>query len=274
MRSRFNQQPRALDSHNTPNADRKLGLLRGVCGPQSASVGNLRRTVVVPFLNRDGLTDVGLLPGRCLGQGGDREPVLELGVEPVLRQLHDELDAAVLVAYGWEDLTAALVATPVGAASRRAGPGAATGAEDPAGTTLAPTEPGAALDQAAAVEETLLQRLVALNAERAAEERRGLIRWLRPDFQHPGGGATVQAEATMTATTPAASGPKPDWPKTLPEQFQALRTALAARPGPLNAANLAQSFTRAPRARVAELLDTLATLGHIRRLPDGRYLSS
>ncbi|MBP8198608.1 MAG: class I SAM-dependent DNA methyltransferase, partial [Chromatiaceae bacterium] len=211
-----------------------------------------------------------------LRRGGPLSPkdrqVHEQGLVSVLRQLHDELDAAVLVAYGWEDLTAALVATPVGAASRRAGPGAATGAEDPAGTTLAPTEPGAALDQAAAVEETLLQRLVALNAERAAEERRGLSRWLRPDFQHPGGGATLQAEATMTATTPAASGPKLDWPKTLPEQFQALRAALAARPGPLNAANLAQGFTRAPRARVAELLDTLATLGHIRRLPDGRYL--
>ncbi|MBP8290753.1 MAG: class I SAM-dependent DNA methyltransferase, partial [Chromatiaceae bacterium] len=201
----------------------------------------------------------------------DRQ-IHEQGLVSVLRQLHDELDAAVLAAYGWEDLAAALAATPVGAASRRAGPGPDTGAEDPAGTTLAPTESGTALDQAAAVEETLLQRLVALNAERAAEERRGLIRWLRPDFQHPGAGATLQAEATMTATTPAPSGPKPDWPKTLPDQFQALRAALAARPGPLNAADLAQGFTRAPRARVAELLDTLATLGHIRRLPDGRYL--
>ncbi len=201
----------------------------------------------------------------------DRQ-IHEQGLVSVLRQLHDELDAAVLSAYGWDDLAAALVATTVGASSRRVGPGPDTGAEDLVGTTLAPTESGAALDRVVAVEETLLQRLVALNAERAAEERRGLIRWLRPDFQHPGGGATLQAEATMTATTPTASGPKPDWPKTLPEQFQALRTALAARPGPLNAADLAQGFTRAPRARVAELLDTLATLGHIRRLPDGRYL--
>ena len=70
MRSRFNQQPRALDSHNTPNADRKLGLLRGVCGPQSASVGNLRRTVVVPFLNRDVLPDIGLLQSVALGGFG------------------------------------------------------------------------------------------------------------------------------------------------------------------------------------------------------------
>ena len=31
----------------------------------------------------------------------------------------------------------------------------------------------------------ILNRLVALNAERAAEEKGGLIRWLRPDSQNP-----------------------------------------------------------------------------------------
>jgi hypothetical protein len=36
----------------------------------------------------------------------------EQGLVSVLRQLHDELDAAVLAAYGWEDLIPALVATP------------------------------------------------------------------------------------------------------------------------------------------------------------------
>ncbi len=171
------------------------------------------------------------------------------GLVAVLRQIHDELDAAVLAAYDWEDLIPDQVATPLRVAS-----------------------PLTESDRAAGFEETILQRLVALNAERAAEERRGLIRWLRPEFQHPGGGATVQSEAKITTATPAVSGPKPNWPKTLPEQFQALRASLTARPGPLNAAELAQGFTRAPRARVAELLETLATLGHARRLEDGRYL--
>ncbi len=52
--------------------------------------------------------------------------------------------------------------------------------------------PGATLPLAdkapeqAAAEEELLSRLVALNAERAAEEARGHIRWLRPEFQNPG----------------------------------------------------------------------------------------
>ena len=34
-------------------------------------------------------------------------------------------------------------------------------------------------------EEELLGRLVALNVERAVDERRGVVRWLRPDFQIP-----------------------------------------------------------------------------------------
>ena len=36
-----------------------------------------------------------------------------------------------------------------------------------------------------ALDEALLERLVALNTERAAEEKRGHIRWLRPEFQIP-----------------------------------------------------------------------------------------
>jgi hypothetical protein len=69
----------------------------------------------------------------------------------------------------------------------------------------------------------------------------------------------------------AGSGPW-EWPKTLPEQIQALRSALAAHPDPASPADLAQAFTRAPCTKVAELLDTLASLGLARRLDDGRYL--
>jgi DNA-binding IclR family transcriptional regulator len=72
--------------------------------------------------------------------------------------------------------------------------------------------------------------------------------------------------------TPTAAGPSPPWPKTLPEQIQALRAALSALQGPAGAGDLAQGFNRAPRAKVAELLETLASLGLVRRLDDGRYL--
>lgn len=67
----------------------------------------------------------------------------EQGLVSVLKQIHDELDAAVFAAYGW----------PV---------------------TLS--------------DEEILERLVALNHERAeGEEKRGIVRWLRPEFQNPQG---------------------------------------------------------------------------------------
>jgi hypothetical protein len=64
-------------------------------------------------------------------------------------------------------------------------------------------------------------------------------------------GAKGSERANYQRDVPAA------WPKSLPEQIQALRSALAAHSGPAGAADLAQGFARAPRAKVAELLDTL-----------------
>ena len=78
----------------------------------------------------------------------DKEKTIhEQGLVSVLKQIHDDLDAAVFEAYGW----------PV---------------------TL--------------TDEEILERLVALNAERDAEEKRGLIRWLRPEFQNPDTGKGQQ----------------------------------------------------------------------------------
>src|SRR6202012_6099008 len=68
--------------------------------------------------------------------------VHEQGLVSVLRQIHDDLYAAVADAYGWP-------------------------ADLP--------------------DEEVLRRLVALNAERSAEERQGLIRWQGPEFQNPTG---------------------------------------------------------------------------------------
>jgi len=203
----------------------------------------------------------------------------EQGLVSVLRQLHDDLDAAVLAAYGWEDVIPPLRGS---AAPGATGPGRPAGAAGGAEAPLPPAE----------AEEELLTRLVALNAARAAEESRGVVRWLRPEFQCPAGLAAAEAGAERElplATATAAAGPKPAWPKTLPEQFQVqpawpktlpeqfqvLRAALAeqaARGGPVGIDQLAQAFARAPRAKVAELLDTLAALGHACRLDDGRYL--
>jgi hypothetical protein len=66
------------------------------------------------------------------------------------------------------------------------------------------------------------------------------------------------------------------WPKTLADQVNLVREALAEQGGPVEPKALARSFLRAsvPRAsvpRVRAVLETLVTLGHARRLDDGRY---
>ena len=48
-------------------------------------------------------------------------------------------------------------------------------------------------------DDDLLARLVALNRERAEEEFRGKIRWLRPEFQAGTGAAPVQRELGIAA---------------------------------------------------------------------------
>ncbi|MBK1640965.1 SAM-dependent methyltransferase [Chromatium okenii] len=186
----------------------------------------------------------------------------EQGLVAILRQLHDELDAAVLTAYGWEDLIPP--SPPFSKGGDERAPFSKGGdAESP------PLAKGGWGD----LTETLLQRLVTLNAARVAEERAGNIRWLRPAFQHPTGAtAAVQAEADLDRAD-SASASKRAWPKTLPEQFHSVRAALAAQSAPISAAELAKQFTPAPRAKLKELLTTLVSLGHIRQLADGGYLS-
>lgn len=55
--------------------------------------------------------------------------------------------------------------------------------------------------------DALLERLVALNAERAAEEARGQIRWLRPLYQRPR--AKTQVAGPNKRATSSAPPPSP-----------------------------------------------------------------
>ena len=224
----------------------------------------------------------------------------ELGLVSVLRTLHDELDWAVLQAYGWADLG------PV--------PWAPQG-DDGAHTTRQ------------AWTETLLERLVALNARRAADEAQGLVRWLRPEFQDPVQRAALLATAATAATAateaaaaaaahpvqaeidtgpaqpaagahalgvndtdndtdndanadtegradgapaapgaPAAAASRRPWPAELPAQMRAVADTLATTPGSLTEAALAERFTgRGPwKKRLPQILETLEAVGRAR----------
>lgn len=153
------------------------------------------------------------------------------GLVSILKQLHDDLDAAVFEAYGW--------------------PSTLTDAE-------------------------ILERLVALNAERAREEAEGLIRWLRPEYQNPGGqvAGTTQAlpltpgkekKPRKEGRAAARSAKKQPWPQTMAQRVKAVSVVIKAAKEPMTAQDMADRFQRAKPAEVAEILDTLCTMGHAHR---------
>ena len=171
----------------------------------------------------------------------------EQGLVSVLRELHDDLDRAVFAAYGWDDLAEKLVGRP-------------------GATTPWPEKPE---DQAEA-EEELLQRLVDLNHQRAAEEAQGKIRWLRPEYQAPEEAAeqgkldTTSPDATTGKTTKRQNDKttKLPWPKTLQAQIRAVRDQLET--APMDVTTLAAQYKRKPEKSVAQILDALVELGMIR----------
>ncbi len=194
------------------------------------------------------------------------------GLVAVLASLHAELDAAVLSAYGWDDLA----------------------------PNASPAQ--GHVPSAAARLDTLLTRLVALNAQRAAEEAAGHIRWLRPAYQQPGKllsnselleqdllglqanlalendpaepAATLQpsmqAHAHATATAVAAANTAhiatlqiQSWPADLPAQVRAVSQVLTAATSPLTLPALEAHFKgRGPwKNSLPRILETLQVLG-------------
>ncbi|WP_320109209.1 class I SAM-dependent DNA methyltransferase [Mangrovibrevibacter kandeliae] len=189
--------------------------------------------------------------------------VYERGLVGILKEIHDDIDRATFTAYGWDDLAPRLVGKP-------------------GATTLSPHK---SEDQEAA-EEELLTRLVALNQERAAEEARGLVRWLRPDYQIPKLGHKVArpgAETQIEAEIPlAASGETlPKLPDDVFDRIKVVRALLARAPAPILPKDAAAAFAGRQTAKklegVAAVLANLAELGLARtgEGPDGaiRYFA-
>lgn len=119
--------------------------------------------------------------------------------------------------------------------------------------------------------EEILTRLVALNKERAAEEARGLIRWLRPEYQAPDYKAPVTQTLDLGETAAALPDNVIPWPGSLPEQVSAVQSILTAAATPLAPQDVAKAFKGKRAATVRPVLDALAGIGMARRLKDGRY---
>lgn len=162
------------------------------------------------------------------------------GLVSVLRELHDDLDRAVFAAYGWDDLANKLVGLP-------------------GATTPLPNKSAAQAE----AEEELLTRLVELNKQRAAEEARGHIRWLRPEYQNANAEAApdqaqmdVETETNAAITAPAKIK-KIVWPKSMREQIATLRDVLGTQA--LSFDLLLARFT-SPKATAPLIADALAAL--------------
>ncbi|WP_243692257.1 DNA methyltransferase [Caulobacter sp. BK020] len=125
--------------------------------------------------------------------------------------------------------------------------------------------------------EQILERLVALNAERAREEAAGQVRWLRPDYQIPrfAKGAAAKSGELDLGEAPAAAGEDlPDFPKNAADRPPAVLAVLDQAEAPLDVAAIARSFKKGGKRieqAVAKVLPGLVRYGHVTALPDGRY---
>ncbi|MCC5780824.1 class I SAM-dependent DNA methyltransferase [Nitratireductor sp. B36] len=126
-------------------------------------------------------------------------------------------------------------------------------------------------------DEEILERLVALNAERAKEEAAGHVRWLRPEYQIPRfakGAAAKSGELALDAPVVAIDRDRPSFPTDAYEQPLAVERILAVEARPMAAAEIARQFKRGGKrieGRVEQHLRTLAAYGHVTALPDGTY---
>ena len=153
------------------------------------------------------------------------------GLVSVLRQLHDDLDAAVAQAYGWgdgRDLTDEEILTRLVALNAERATEEAQGVirylrpeyQNPSGVSAS-------------------QSGFKLTKEKPAKSK---------------------AAKTSAAKTP--------WPKPLAERVRSVEEALRSANAPITAEALSKTFARASASDIQEILDTLVTLGRVHQRED------
>ena len=191
------------------------------------------------------------------------------GLVTVLRQIHDELDAAVLEAYGWSDLRRRAKEAPHSCGASECESIEKREALPNDVPFTPPQECGGSF------EDELLTRLVALNHERAAEEKRGLIRYLRPDYQNPTSAASQPIQTTLQGTETSDHSKSNiqnstlfPWPERLPDQVAILRKLIGSYENntPPDPESLSAHFGRKNKKRTEQIegiLETLKGLGQL-----------
>jgi len=117
-------------------------------------------------------------------------------------------------------------------------------------------------------DEQILENLVALNAQRAEEERNGHVRWLRPEYQAPDEVQLTQQVLTGIADpkeTVVAPVEQQTFPSSFKDQLAAIRDLLRTQGGEWTVAQVKAQFKNASRKQKAiqDCLDSLTELGAI-----------
>jgi len=127
-------------------------------------------------------------------------------------------------------------------------------------------------------EEEILEKLVALNKERAAEEAGGLVRWLRPEYQNPQDIRQIGLNV-LPSTAASTATELHEWPKTLAEQAQAVQHIVQQNQHPVSAITINKQFRKAAKAasqareqQIGQLLETISTLGLLRKTEEGLFV--
>ena len=271
-RPRYNKA-RCFDHYPFPNLDDKPDLRTrlSTLGEQLDSHRKARQAEH-PELTLTGMYNVleKLRAGEPLN---DKEKVIhDQGLVTLLKQIHDDIDAATYEAYGWSDIWQWHQDCLSGTCY------------DPETDSICQLElaPETAIHEATAeyrekYDQVLLQRLVDLNHLRAAEEAKGKIRYLRPDYQDPENTQGTQQEKTQELALPAADIAKDiaaskvkaktaklKWPKELPKQVEAVLSLIPDLG--TDAEQIATLFGRKSTKRtteVSQIITMLKSLGQI-----------
>jgi hypothetical protein len=104
----------------------------------------------------------------------------------------------------------------------------------------------------------------------SAEERRGHVRWLRPDYQIPRFGKALDKQAAREEQVEAdlgiaASGAKTSFPSDAVAQTAAVFAAIASSKDRITVSDIASGYRKSKNLEksITEVLASLARLGHI-----------
>jgi hypothetical protein len=122
-------------------------------------------------------------------------------------------------------------------------------------------------------QDQLIERLVDLNRERASEERRGFIKWLRPEYQiEKLGPLAHRADRIQSIGSARVARPKSKFPAEKRAQAGQILELLGRIRSPQSAHQIADCFEKGSRieADIQDVLHSLSRLGDVETFDNGR----